>query len=193
MHRGVLTRLWLLARYLTAKSKAEFIKAKKHTLAVQLICRNTGAPRLTIFIDVEIAPDPRKYANSKKPMPTEREIFVKEKILEQEFVTNNLNIVKCNVILECHIEKNVLSNQESYTCNKCLKRKDHDYFMNNNPHPVRFEVNKDGSTKMNSSVEKSLIFIFRKKWRDSLLWNSCSFEDVQHLYPLFIYPMVSLH
>jgi hypothetical protein len=32
--------------------------------------------------------------------------FVKEQILEREFQTNNLNIVKCNVCLECpDIEK----------------------------------------------------------------------------------------
>jgi hypothetical protein len=38
-------------------------------------------------------------------MPTEREIFVKEQILEHEFITNNLNIVKCNVCLEGHSRK----------------------------------------------------------------------------------------
>jgi hypothetical protein len=50
----------------------------------------TGTPRLTISIDVEIVPDPRKYANSKKPMPTKKEILIKEQILEQEFITSNL-------------------------------------------------------------------------------------------------------
>jgi hypothetical protein len=38
----------------------------------------TGAPRLTISIDVEIIPDPRKYANSNKPMPSQSKILVKE-------------------------------------------------------------------------------------------------------------------
>jgi hypothetical protein len=105
-------------------------------------------------------------------MPTEREILVKEQILEQEFITNNLDIVKCNVCLECHIEKNVLPHQESYTCNKCHKRKDPDYLMNNNLHPVWFEANKDGSTKMDSSGGEKPIFIFPKNRRDSLLQNN---------------------
>jgi hypothetical protein len=35
----------------------------------------TGAPRLTISIDVEIVPDPRKYANSNKPIPSQREFL----------------------------------------------------------------------------------------------------------------------
>jgi hypothetical protein len=38
----------------------------------------TGALRLTISIDVEIVPDPRKYANSNKPMPSQREILEKK-------------------------------------------------------------------------------------------------------------------
>ncbi len=122
-------------------------------------------------------------------MLTEREIFVKEKIFEQEFVTNNLNILKCNECLQCHIEKNVLPNQESYTCNKCRKRKDPDYLMNNNLHPGWFEVNKDGLTKMDLTRENFPILIFRKNLRDSLLRNNCLFKDVQLLYPLFIYPM----
>ncbi len=77
-------------------------------------------------------------------MPSEREILVKEQILEHDFITNNLNIVKCNVCLECHIQNNVLPDHESYTCKKYHMRKDPDYYMKNNLHPVWFEVNKDG-------------------------------------------------
>ncbi len=62
----------------------------------------------------------KKYANSKKLMPSQREILVKEQILEHEFITNNLNIVKCNVCLEWHIQNNNLPDQESYTCKKML-------------------------------------------------------------------------
>jgi len=56
-------------------------------------------------------------------MPTEREILVKEQILEHEFTTNNLNIVKCNVCLECHIQKNVLPDHESYICKNAISGK----------------------------------------------------------------------
>jgi hypothetical protein len=93
---------------LTIKSRIDFFMAKKNILLRYNRYVKTGAPRLTISIDVEIVPDPRKYANSNKPMPSQREILVKEQILEHEFITNNLNIVKCNVCLECHIQNNVL-------------------------------------------------------------------------------------
>ena len=90
---------------LMAKTKKEFMREKENISWRYNRYLSTGAPRLSISIDVEIVPDPRKYANSKQPMPTEREILVKEQILEHEFTTNNLNIVKCNVCLECHIQK----------------------------------------------------------------------------------------
>jgi hypothetical protein len=88
-------------------------------------------------------------------MPSQREILVKEQILEHEFLTNNLNIVKCNVCLECHIQNNVLPDRESYTCKKCCKRKDNDYYLNNNLHPVWFKVNKDGSHKLDEAGKKN--------------------------------------
>ncbi len=139
---------------LMAKSKKEFMREKENISWRYNRYVTTGAPRLSISIDVEIVPDPRKYANSKQPMPTERKILVKEQILEPEFITNNLNIVKCKVCLECHIQNNVLPDHESYTCKKCHKRKDPDYYMKNNLHPVWFEVNEDGSNKLDSSGGK---------------------------------------
>jgi hypothetical protein len=51
-------------------------------------------------------------------MPSQREILVKEQILEHVFIKNNLNIVKCNVCLKCHVQNNVLPDQENYTCKK---------------------------------------------------------------------------
>jgi hypothetical protein len=128
--------------------------AKKNILLQYNQYLKTGAPRLTISIDVEIVLDPRKHANSNKSMPSQREILVKEQILEHEFLTNNLNIVKCNVCLECHIQNNVLPDQESYTCKKCYKRKDNDYYLNNNLHLVWFKVNKDGSHKLDEAGKK---------------------------------------
>jgi hypothetical protein len=38
---------------------------------------------------------------------------------------------------------------------KCHMRKDPDYFMKYNLHPVWFEVNKDGSNKLDSSGKKN--------------------------------------
>ncbi len=54
---------------------------------------NSGAPKLTISIDVELALDPRKCTNSGQEMPTEKENIVKEQLLEHKFVTNNLSIL----------------------------------------------------------------------------------------------------
>jgi hypothetical protein len=149
---------WLAARYIDNQVKSGVSENQKNTFLRYNWYVTTGAPRLSISIYVEIVPDPRKYTNSKQPMPTESEILVKEQILEHEFITNNLNIVKCNVCLECHIQKNVLPDHESYICKKCHTRKDPDYFLNNNLHPVWFEVNKDGSNKMDLSGVKNSNF-----------------------------------
>jgi len=184
---------WSAARYIDSQVKSGVSENKKNIILRYYRYVTTGAPRLSISIDVEIVPDPRKYAKSKQPMPTEREILVKEQILEHEFTTNNLNIVKCNVCLECHIQKNVLPNHESYICKKCHTRKDPDYFMKNNLHPVWFEVNEDGSNKLDSSGKKIPILASHMNLKDSLLPNDCSFEDVQLLYHQFIYQMVTLH
>ena len=178
---------------LTAKSKKEFMREKENISRRYNRYVTTGAPRLSISIDVEIVPDPRQYANSKQPVPTEREILVKEQILEHEFTTNNLDIVKCNVCLECHIQKNVLPDHESYICKRCHTRKDPDYFMKNNLHPVWFEDNEVGRTNWTRQGKKIPILASHMNLKDSLLPNDCSFEDVQLLYHQFIYQMVTLH
>lgn len=140
---------------LTAKTKDMFSKAKKNIVLRYNRYVQSGAPRLTISIDTYIVPDPRKYANSTERMPTERDILVMEEILEHEFITNNLNIVKCIVCLECHMQSTIISpGMEAYTCKKCLKRKDNDYYLKNNLHPVWFEVNEDGSYKLDEAGKK---------------------------------------
>jgi hypothetical protein len=48
------------------------MKEKEHISRRHNRYVTTGTPRLTISIDVEIVPDPRKYVNSKNPMPTQR-------------------------------------------------------------------------------------------------------------------------
>jgi hypothetical protein len=114
---------------LRAKSKQEFLNAKKIILLRYSRYVNSGAPKLTISVNVEIAPDPRKYTNSGQERPMEREIIVREQLLEHKFVTNNLNIQKCNICLECNIEKNVIMNQDSYTCKKYKDRNDPNHFI----------------------------------------------------------------
>jgi len=135
----------------------------------------------------------RKYANSNKQMPSQREILVKEQILEHEFLTNNLNIVKCNVCLECHIQNNILPVQESYTCKKCCKKKDNDYYLNNNLHLVWFKVNEDGSHKLDEVGKKIPHFEIPQELKILTGAIGSSFKDVHILYPLFIFPMAPLH
>jgi hypothetical protein len=139
---------------LEAKSKKEFLNAKKNILLRYSRYVNSGAPKLTISIDVEFAMDPRRYTNSGQKMPTEREIIVKEQLLEHKFVTNNLNIQKCNTCLECHMEKDVMMKQDSFTCNKCKDRNDPNHFIKNNMHPLWYEIEDDGSFRMDSNGKK---------------------------------------
>jgi hypothetical protein len=115
---------------------------------------NSGAPKLTISIDVELARDPRKYTNSGQERPTERKIIVREQLLEYEFVTNNLNIQKSNICLEFHIEKDVIINQDSYTCKKCKDRNAPNHFTKNNMHPLWYEIEEDGSFRTDSNGKK---------------------------------------
>ncbi len=87
-------------------------------------------------------------------MPTEREIIVKEQLIKHEFVTNNLNIQKCNTCLECHMEKDVMMKQDSYTCKKCKDRNDPNHFIKNNMHPIWYEIEDDRSFQMDSIGKK---------------------------------------
>jgi hypothetical protein len=144
MRGGVSTRWWLAGRYIDSQVEDGIHEGeRKYKTALQSIFPNR-CPKTLNTVDVEIVLDPRKCANSKQPLPAKREILAKEKILEHEFITNNLNIVKCNVCLECHIEQNVLPDHEKYICKKCHKRKDPDYFMKNNLQPIWFESTKMG-------------------------------------------------
>ncbi len=136
---------------LRAKLKQEFLNAKINILLRYSRYLNSGAPKLTISIDVELAPDPRKYTNSGQEMPTEKEIIVKELLLKHEFVTNNLNIQKCNICLECHMEKDVMMKQDSFTCKKCKDRKAPNHFIKNN---IWYEIEDDGSFRMDSNGKK---------------------------------------
>ena len=54
-------------------------------------------------------------------------------------------------LIPTHIQNNVLPDQESYNCKKCHKRKDNNYNLINNLHPVWFKVNEDGSHKLDEA------------------------------------------
>ncbi len=115
---------------------------------------NSGAPKLTISIDVELALDPRRYTNLGQAMPTERKIIAKKQLIKHKFVMNNLNIQKCNTCLECHMEKDVMMKQDSFTCKKCKDRNDPNHFIKNNMHTLWYEIEDDGSFQMDSNGKK---------------------------------------
>jgi hypothetical protein len=134
---------------------------------------------LTISISVELAPDPLRYTNSGWAMPTEREIFVKEQLIKHEFVTNNLNIQKCNTCLECHMEKDVMMKQDSYTCKKCKDRNDPNHFIKNKMHPIWYEIEDDGSFQTDSIGKKIPQFerpheLLRLSMAEKLLIRRCA-------------------
>jgi hypothetical protein len=98
---------------------------------------------LKISCIAEFIPSPKNYPENTF-RPTNRMIMVNEQILEHEFNTNNLNIVKCETCMECRILVNVKEDQSIYTCKKCRNRKDPRYFLRNNLHPVWYEMDIDG-------------------------------------------------
>jgi hypothetical protein len=95
-----------------------------------------------------------KYTNSGQEMPSGREIIVKEQLLEHKYVTNNLNIQKCNICLECHMENDVIMKQDSYSCKKCKERNGPHRFIKHNMHPLWYEIEDDKSFQMDSNGKK---------------------------------------
>jgi hypothetical protein len=170
-----------------AKLKQEFINAKTDILLHYSCLVNSGAPKLTISIDVELAPDPRKYTNSGQERPTKREIIVREQLLEHEFVTNYLNIQKCTICLEFHIEKDDIIKQDSYTCKQCKDRNDPNHYIKNNMHPLWYEIEEDWSFQTDSNGKKIPQFdrpheLLRLSMAEKLLIGRCaSFVPSIHL------------
>ena len=67
---------------MTAKTKSEFVKAKRTIDRKYSRYISTAKPVLKLKRDVYFIPDPRKYKGSPGPkLPTIREILAREKIL----------------------------------------------------------------------------------------------------------------
>ncbi len=121
---------------LLARTKKEYNLAKKNILLWYSRYKHSGVPMLKIAIGTDLVPNPRKYLNNAM-QPTNHMILLKKEILKHKFYTNSLNIKKCEICLECHIEDKQLNEGETtYTCQKCQSRKDPKYFLRNNLHPV---------------------------------------------------------
>jgi hypothetical protein len=99
---------------------------------------------LKIAIETDLVPNPKKYLNNSM-RPIKRMILLKEETLKHEFYTNSLNIKKCEICLECHIEdKQLKEGETTYNCQKFQNRKNPKYFLRNNLHPVWYEVDDNG-------------------------------------------------
>ncbi len=100
---------------------------------------------------------------------------------------NNLNIQKCNICLECHIEKDVIMKQDSYICKKCKDRNDPNHFIKNIMHPLWYEIEEDGSFRMDLNGKKIPQFdrphkLLRLSMAEKLLiQRSASFVPSIHL------------
>jgi hypothetical protein len=55
-----------------------------------------GAAKLNIKLPTELIPNPKNHIE-KCNLPTKWSILVEEKILQREFYTNNINIIKCEI------------------------------------------------------------------------------------------------
>ncbi len=106
-------------------------------------------------VKTELLPNPRKYLNSKtKKIPTQRETMAKEQILTFEQYLSTLNVLKCPVCLECHIETKPDLPDSDYICSSCKKRNDPNYFVNNNLHPVWYLRNEEGNLLLDENGGK---------------------------------------
>ena len=137
---------------LTAKTKEEFEKAKynvnrrytNHVSAKKAVLQN-------FRLETELIPDPRKYCSlPERQPPTNREVLVKEQILTFEQYLSSLNVFKCSLCLECQIEEKPYVEDPDYVCKGCKTRKDSNYFIKNNLHPVWYHVDDKGNRLLDS-------------------------------------------
>ena len=145
-----------VANMLTATTKKQFKAAKKAAKERYNRYVTDGKTVLKNFaVDTELLPDPRKYINNpNKPLPTRRQIIVKEQILTHEHYLESLNILKCSVCMECVIESSHEVNNQNFTCSQCNKRKDPTFFTDNNLHPVWYLVDDKGDYVRDGDGEK---------------------------------------
>jgi hypothetical protein len=129
---------------LPAKTSDEFKSAKENIQRQFKRFLKCGATKLNVIILTELVCNPKNYID-KCNLPTKQSILVKEKILQHEFYTNNINVIKCEICLELQVlDKQGKQRKESHTCQKCQDRKAPMYFLRNNLHPVWYEIYDSG-------------------------------------------------
>ncbi len=83
---------------LSAKTYNKFKLAKEKNQGWFKRYLKSSAPKLNITILTELVPNPKNYVE-KSNLPTKRIILVKEEILQHEFNTININVIKCDLCL----------------------------------------------------------------------------------------------
>ena len=111
---------------LYAKTEVEFKQAEENSNKRYAHDVKAKKGRLWNFqVRTELIPNPRKYMNHRtNNIPTHRQTMAKEQILTFEQYLSSLNILKCPVCLECHIEAKPDVQNFSYMCSSCMERKD---------------------------------------------------------------------
>ena len=148
-----------LCAMLSAKTKEQFQQAARNVnLSYTRYTAGTKS-RLAVFrVKTELLPDPRKYQfehiQGRASRPTNRQICVKEQILKFEHYLANLNVLKCSVCMECSIEEKPIVDESKYTCSACTRRRDPNFFIDNNLHPVWYLVDDDGNYVKDSQGHK---------------------------------------
>ena len=67
---------------------------------------------------------------------------------------STLNVLKCPVCLECQIKAKPDLPDSDYTCPLCAKRKDPNYFIDNNRHPVWYLRDEEGNLAYDNNGKK---------------------------------------
>ena len=89
---------------MTAKTKSEFMTAKRNIHDKYLKYIKTNKAVLKLRRDVHFIPDPRKYNGTPgRKVPTMREILAREKILQFEHEMESLNMFMCTGCKECSV------------------------------------------------------------------------------------------
>ena len=146
-----------VSNLLKAKTKKEFLTAKKNI--EERYKRNIDNGCVGVLhnfkVKTELIPNPRKYQHQHQAnIPTEREIIAKEEILAFEQYLSSLNVFKCSICLECHILEKPLKNSDNFQCKSCKDRKDPNYYLRNNLHPVWYLVDDNGNYLKDDNGDK---------------------------------------
>ena len=115
----------------------------------------TTLPKISDY--VAFVPRPYKYSGLRaKRLPTLRKIIARERILEFEHYTKNLNMFRCSTCRECNIESKHVTDSLVYECKLCQKRRDSEYYTKNNLHPVWYLVDDSGNYVLDENSDREI-------------------------------------